>query len=119
MFTFNTKRNNLNITYTFRYLKSVLEKAGWYDNGDLFRKGKYMIGCYGDITGKITDLMLCSDERYIATTVKPLEYTYVNFMRYEHIGVPIEEIIAGATGDIGNIEMRMNNYENRRVIEEL
>lgn len=54
-------------------------------------------------------------DKYIATTSSP----YRGCRQYEHFNVPIEEIVAGAHGNLDTLEMRMNYYETRRAVEEL
>ena len=111
------KRNNLEITWTPVYLKSILNDAGWrqslgYEN--TFCKGSYVIRCI--VTdNKIDELKIWSVDKYIATTSGP----YYACLHYEHFNVPIEEIVAGAEGNLDTLEMRMNYYETRRAVEEL
>ena len=111
------KRNNLEITWTPLYLKSILTGAGWrqplsFEN--TFRKGIYVIRC-SVIDNKIDEIKMWSIEKYIATTGEP----YPGGQHYEHFNVPIEEIVAGAEGNLDTLEMRMNYYETRRAVEEL
>lgn len=111
------KRNDLKITWTPRYLKSILNDAGWrqslgYEN--TFCKGSYVIRCIV-IDNKIYEIKMWSTDKYIATTSGP----YYGGRHYEHFNVPIEEIVAGAEGDLNTLEMRMNYYETRRALEEL
>lgn len=110
------KRNDLEITWTPMYLKSILTGAGWHENlyAWTFSKGIYVIRCY-IVDNKITEMMLWSIDKYIATTNGP----YYGCQHYEHFNVPFEEIIAGAEGDLNTLEMRMNYYETRRAVEEL
>lgn len=110
------KRNDLEITWTPMYLKSILAGAGWHESSFewTFRKGNYAINCY-IIDNKIVEIKMWSIEKYIATTNEP----YPGCRQYEHFNVPIEEIVAGAEGDLDTLEMRMNYYETRRAVEEL
>lgn len=113
------KRNDFEITWTPMYLKRILNDAGWYDSSYAsyawsFSKGIYVIRCY-IVGNKITEIVLWSVDKYIATTNGP----YHGCLHYEHFNVPIEEIVAGAEGDLDTLEMRMNYYETRRVVEEL
>jgi len=111
------KRNDFNITWTPMYLTSILTDAGWrqhYGYELTYCKGNYVIrGLASD--NKIYELKLWSMDKYIATTSSP----YRGCQHYEHFNVPIEEIIAGAEGDLNTLEMRMNYYETRRAVEEL
>ena len=112
------KRNSLEITWTPMYLKSILTGAGWRQSllvdENTYRKGIYVIRCV--VTGnKIDEIKMWTAERYIATTSEP----YPGGRHYEHFNVPIEEIVAGAEGDLDTLEMRMNYYETRRAVEEL
>lgn len=111
------KRNDLNIVWTPKYLASILSGAGWRQHlaYDLtFSKGNYVIrGLVND--DKIYELKMWSSDKYIATTSSP----YRGGRHYEHFNVPIEEIVAGAEGDLNTLEMRMNYYETRRAVEEL
>ena len=110
------KRNDFKIIWSPMYLKSILTGAGWHENSYkwTFSKGIYVIRCY-IVDNKITEMMMWSTDKYIATTNGP----YPGFQRYEHFNVPIEEIIAGAEGNLDTLEMRMNYYETRRAVEEL
>lgn len=110
------KRNELEITWTPMYLKSILTGAGWHENSYTwtFSKGIYIIRYY-IVGNKISEMMIWSTDKYIATTGGP----YHGCKHYEHFNVPIEEIVAGAEGDLDTLEMRMNYYETRRTVEEL
>lgn len=111
------KRNDFEITWTPMYLKNILDDAGWrqslsYEN--TFCKGIYVISCI--VTdNKIDEIKIRTDAKYIATTSRP----YYGCPHYEHFNVPLEEIVAGAEGDLNTLEMRMNYYETRRAVEEL
>ncbi len=111
------KRNELKIRWTPMYLKSILIGAGWRQSlafENTFKKGIYVIRCI--VTdNKIDEIKMWTNEKYIATTGEP----YLGGQPYEHFNVPIEEIVAGAEGDLNTIEMRMNYYETRRAVEEL
>lgn len=111
------KRNDLKITWTPMYLKGILTDAGWHQHYEYeltFSKGTYVIrGLASD--NKIYELKLWSMDKYIATTSSP----YRGCRQYEHFNVPIEEIVAGAHGNLDTLEMRMNYYETRRAVEEL
>ena len=111
------KRNDLKITWTPMYLKSILIGAGWHQSvsfDNTFTKGIYVIRCI--VTdNRIDEIKMWTIEKYIATTGEP----YRGGPHYEHFNVPIEEMVAGAEGDLDTIEMRMNYYETRRAVEEL
>jgi hypothetical protein len=111
------KRNDLKITWTPMYLKSILTGAGWHQSLSFdytFTKEIYVIRCI--VTdNKIDEIKLWSTDKYIATTGGP----YYGGQHYEHFNVPFEEIVAGAEGDLNTLEMRMNYYETRRAVEEL
>lgn len=111
------KRNDLKITWTPKYLESILTGAGWRQHFAYemtFSKGNYIIrGLATD--NKIYELKMWSSEKYIATTSSP----YHGCRPYDHFNVPIEEIVAGAHGNLDTLEMRMNYYETRRAVEEL
>lgn len=111
------KRNDLKIRWTPMYLKSILIGAGWHQSlsfENTFTKRNYVIRCV--VTdNKIDEIKMWTNEKYIATTCEP----YPGGRHYEHFNVPIEEIVAGAEGDLDTLEMRMNYYETRRAVEEL
>lgn len=109
------KRNELEITWTPMYLKSILTGAGWHNSyAWTFSKGIYVIRCI--VTdNKIDEMKMWSTDKCIATTNRP----YYGGLHYEHFNVPIEEIVAAAKGDLNTLEMRMNYYETRRAVEEL
>lgn len=110
------KRNDFEIIWTPMYLKSILIVSGWHESiyEWTFRKGIYTINCH-IFDNKIVEIKIWTDDKCIATTNKP----YPGCQRYEHFNVPIEEIVAGAEGDLDTLEMRMNYYETRRAVEEL
>lgn len=111
------KRNDFKIIWSPMYLRSILTGAGWrqslaYEN--TFCKGIYVIRCI--VTdNRIDEIKMWTDDKYIATTGEP----YPGGRHYEHFNVPVEEIVAGAEGDLNTLEMRMNYYETRRAVEEL
>ena len=111
------KRNNLEITWTPMYLKNILIGAGWRQSLSFeytFTKEIYVIRCI--VTdNKIDEMKIWSTNKYIATT----SGSYYGCPHYEHFNVPIEEIVAGAEGNLDTLEMRMNYYETRRAVEEL
>lgn len=111
------KRNDFKITWTPMYLKSILIGAGWHQSvsfDNTFTKGIYVIRCV--VTDdRIDEIKMWTITKYIATTGGP----YHGGPHYEHFNVPIEEMVAGAEGDLDTIEMRMNYYETRRAVEEL
>lgn len=111
------KRNDFKITWTPMYLKSILIGAGWHQSvsfDNTFTKGIYVIRCV--VTDdRIDEIKMWTITKYIATTGGP----YHGGQHYEHFNVPIEEMVAGAEGDLDTIEMRMNYYETRRAVEEL
>ena len=104
------------ISYTSRYIASLLIKAGWTpmpDNAGFCKAGYGFSMCESPKTG--ISITLYASRKYIATT---LVNRYAN-LHFEHTGVPVLELIAAVTGDIDTMEMRLNNYETRRTIEEL
>lgn len=104
------------ISYTSRYIASLLIKAGWTpmtDNGN-FCKAGYGFSMYETPKTGIS-MTLYTSRKEIATTLVSRFAT----QHFEHIGVPVSELIAAMTGDIDTMEMRLNNYETRRTIEEL
>lgn len=111
------KRNSLEIRWTPMYLKSILIGAGWHQSlsfENTFTKRNYVIRCI--VTDNMIDeIKMWTSEKFIATTGEP----YPGGRHYEHFNVPIEEIVAGAEGDLDTLEMRMNYYETRRAVEEL
>lgn len=112
------KRNDLEITWTPRYLQSILSDAGWHQHYAYeltFSKGPYVIrGLATD--NKIYELKMWTSDKYIATTGSPYQH---GGRHYDHFNVPIEELVAGAVGDLNTLEMRMNYYETRRIVDEL
>ena len=112
------KRNDFMITWTPRYLRSILIANGWHQSvayENTFTKGIYVIRCIVTTTNMIDEVKMWSIDKYIATTSEP----YPGCRHYEHFNVPIEEIVAGAEGNLDTLEMRMNYYETRRAVEEL
>lgn len=111
------KRNDLKIRWTPMYLRGILIRAGWHQSltfENTFTKGIYVIRCIV-IDNMINEIKMWTVEKYIAITSEP----YPGCRPYEHFNVPIEEIVAGAEGDLDTLEMRMNYYETRRAVEEL
>ena len=114
------KRTGPKIRCTERYICSILTKAGWeyIKPYRVFIRGDYGIAyTVGDDTAGVDTVTLYTDCRYIATTTEMDVRT--NVLGVRHTGVPIEEILAAATGAADTLEMRMNNYETRRAIGEL
>lgn len=104
------------ISYTSRYIASLLIKAGWArmpDNVGFCKAGYVFSMCDSPKTG--ISMTLYTTRKFIATTSVS---RFAN-LHFEHIGVPVSELIAAVTGDIDTMEMRLNNYETRRTIEEL
>lgn len=83
------------------------------DNAGFCKAGYGFSICESPKTG--ISMALYTVRKYIATTTVN---RYAN-LHFEHTGVPVSELIAAVTGDIDTMEMRLNNYETRRTIEEL
>lgn len=106
--------------YTYDELKTVLKNAGWIFDGFSWCKENYSIAiCPEKYSDKINWVKLKIKEgnfpfirRYFAASVM---FSTI----YENYGIPIDVIVKAAMGEIGKIEIYIENYVNMRMLESL